>query len=177
MRGSTRPARQGPDKERTAPQKSGARHAVRLRDSAAKLTARKQRNMANDQNIVPHQFKKGQSGNPKGKPAGAVSLPALLNRLLDGTITIEDAAAKLHKVTKREAIWLNVVKDALDEDGDPNVRHRAVSMIFDRTDGKPSQPMEVSGPDAQPIQIDANVPLEAKLAALAALESVLKKEE
>ena len=39
-------------------------------------------------------FKKGQSGNPAGRPRGSRNLKSLINRELNSTITIEQAGKK-----------------------------------------------------------------------------------
>ena len=126
--------------------------------------------MANEQNLIP--FKKGQSGNPKGKAPGTISLVQLINKILAGKTSLEDASGMMHTLTKREAIWVNIIRDAVDADEDPNTRMKAAAMIFDRTDGKPVAPIELSGPEGNPIQFDTNAPLVDRLAALAAIQKL-----
>ena len=121
-------------------------------------------------------FEKGKSGNPKGMVPGTVSLKALINKILDGKTTIEEAGEKV-AISKREAAWILIAKDALDKTLDSTSRHRAVSMLADRTDGKPIQGVELSGPDGSTIQIDPTASLEDRKAALAALEKIKNKTE
>jgi hypothetical protein len=64
--------------------------------------------MAGDDRRPPRsgQFKPGQSGNPNGRPKGALGLKTLLGRELAQTVSITEAgrtykASKLHVVIKR----------------------------------------------------------------------------
>ena len=68
--------------------------------------------------LIPHQWKKGQSGNPKGRPINPLSLTALLNKKLSENP--EDAEAIVNAL-----IALGKGKDI-----------RAIEMSFERIDGK-----------------------------------------
>lgn len=57
-------------------------------------------------------FKKGQSGNPKGRPKGSLSLDGLLRRELAKPITITENG-KRRRVPKGEALVTRVVNTAL----------------------------------------------------------------
>lgn len=78
---------------------------------------------------------KGESGNPNGRPKGAMSSKTILNNILDGVLTYEDAG-KLIKITRREKMLLNIVNDAISDDEDPATRLRAAQFILDRVEGK-----------------------------------------
>ena len=78
-----------------------------------------------------------------GRPKGAVSLKTILNNILSGETTIEEAGIK-RKVTKYEALALRLLQDALTA-SDPNVRLKAFTIIADRFEGKPKQEIEQSG--------------------------------
>ena len=60
-------------------------------------------------------FKPGQSGNTKGRPKGSTNLETLLNKALDAKVTIETQNGT-KRITKREAIALKLVNQALSGD-------------------------------------------------------------
>src|SRR6516162_3778337 len=53
-------------------------------------------------------FKKGQSGNPRGRPPGSKNLTTLLNDVLNETVTITENGRR-RKITKREAVIKQLV--------------------------------------------------------------------
>jgi hypothetical protein len=59
-----------------------------------------------------HQFKPGQSGNPKGRPKGARSFKTALSKELETKLEIKEAG-KTKKVSKLEAVAKRLVTDAL----------------------------------------------------------------
>lgn len=61
-------------------------------------------------------FKPDQSGNPHGRPKGSTNLETLLTKALDAKVTIETQNGT-KRITKREAIALKLVNQALS--GDP----------------------------------------------------------
>lgn len=58
------------------------------------------------------QFKKGKSGNPKGRPKGARSLKAALERELSTKMEIKEQGRKL-KLSRMEVLAKRLVTDAL----------------------------------------------------------------
>lgn len=88
-------------------------------------------------------FEKGESGNPNGRPVGAISFVTIANKILDGTITIEQAGQK-RKITRREKMILNIINDAVNEEEDASIRLRAAAYIFDRIEGKPQTSVDLT---------------------------------
>ena len=84
-------------------------------------TTKKQR--SNIDNLKP--FKKGQSGNPKGRPKRAKCIPDILRK-----ITAEEDKSG---VTKLNLILNNVVNEAIKGDT------WSIQFIADRMEGKPAQ--------------------------------------
>jgi len=74
----------------------------------------------------PHhtQFKKGQSGNPRGRPCGSKNLKTLVNEVLNELVTITENSRR-RKITKREAI----VREVVNCSARPDLR--AVKIVFD----------------------------------------------
>jgi hypothetical protein len=75
-----------------------------------------------------------------GRPQGSVSFKTIANKILDGSITKEAADGLKLKMTRREAMVLGVIEDAVNDE-DPTVRLRALLGIWDRLESKP--PLEV----------------------------------
>lgn len=76
-----------------------------------------------------------------GRPQGSVSFKTIANKILDGLITREDAEGKKLKLSRREAIVLSMIEDAINED-DPNVRLRASLGVWDRIE--PKDPIDIN---------------------------------
>ena len=53
-------------------------------------------------------FKKGQSGNPKGRPGGAKNLSTLVNEALNERVIVAEDSGR-RKISKREAIVKQIV--------------------------------------------------------------------
>ena len=76
-------------------------------------------------------FKKGKSGNPRGRPRKGETLTDLLREKLETTKTTRD------KLTRKEKITEKLL--SLAESGDL----AALKYIFDRVDGRPTESIEL----------------------------------
>lgn len=98
--------------------------------------------MPKPENIVPHKFKPGQSGNPNGRPKGSLSLTTIIRQKLEEG----DRAARLAE---------RLVKIA--ESGEDRHALTAIEQILDRLEGKPIAKVEqtnITGPDLSDMSID-----------------------
>ena len=89
----------------------------------------------------PHhtRFKKGRSGNPKGRPGGAKNLSTVLSEALNERVIIAENGGR-RKISKRQAIIKQIVNQAAKGDW------RAAKLLFDilqeiepRTEPEPSE--------------------------------------
>jgi hypothetical protein len=69
-------------------------------------------------------FQRGQSGNPRGKPAGAKTLKTLVSEALNQLVVINEDGRQ-RKVTKREAIATKLVDRSASAD------FRAIKILLD----------------------------------------------
>jgi hypothetical protein len=69
-------------------------------------------------------FKKGQSGNPKGRPGGTKNLSTLVNEALNERVIVAEDGGQ-RKITKRQAIVKQIVNRSAAADW------RAARMLFD----------------------------------------------
>jgi hypothetical protein len=63
----------------------------------------------------PNQFKKGQSGNPKGRPRGSRNATTLLKEALNEQVIITENGRR-RTITKKEAIVTQIVNKAASGD-------------------------------------------------------------
>lgn len=73
-----------------------------------------------------HQYKKGQSGNPKGRPKGAKSVKTILEKELKTKIILKEQGKPL-KVTKKEAIIKRLITDAVN--GKAQAQNQLLKLI------------------------------------------------
>ena len=69
-------------------------------------------------------FKKGQSGNPRGRPGGSKNLKTLLNEALNEPVVVSEEGRR-RKITKREAIVTQLVNRSATAD------LRALKILLD----------------------------------------------
>lgn len=110
----------------------------RCQDMSAKKQTRKGRNSGENsgkqrpgiENILPHQFKPGQSGNPAGRPPTRGLVSALRAKVAE---RIQDGR------TVEQALIDELVREALH--GGRN-KLAAIQTIFDRLEGRPKQQLD-----------------------------------
>ena len=110
--------------------------------AAAKTTvAVKQQKNSDKKNkhLVKHQWKKGQSGNPNGRPKSGFALNEYITDLAN--VELED------KKTMLEAVVGKVYEEALDG------YMSAINFLADRILGKPSQSIGIKDVSDEPIKV------------------------
>ena len=90
-------------------------------------------------NLVKYQWKKGQSGNPKGRPKSGFALNEYITDLAN--VELED------KKTMLEAVVGKVYEEALDGN------MTAINFLADRVLGKPSQSIGIKDISDEPIKV------------------------
>ena len=88
-------------------------------------------------------FKKGQSGNPNGRPCKLPDLDVLMAEVLSDEEEGKTAALRILNELRREALK-----------GKGTTKLRAAEMLLDRGYGRPKQPTEFTGKDGEPIQVE-----------------------
>ncbi len=73
-----------------------------------------------------NRFKKGQSGNPKGRPKGSKNLKTILKEVINEKVPVREDG-KTRKITKLEAIIKQVVNKA--STGDPRATKQLMEFI------------------------------------------------
>ncbi len=103
-------------------------------------------------NLKP--FKKGVSGNPKGKPKGAKGFAATLRKIMDIESLSEDIlAGENRKMSNSEKMMIKLY-DIATTDHKKNKDLKAMEMIMDRLEGKPVQKQEITGADGDALLVE-----------------------
>lgn len=90
------------------------------------------------EDIKQHQYKKGQSGNPNGRPVGALGSKTILQKYLNIVTKAENPITnQIEKLTVAEQIHLKQVAKAIDGD------LYSYKEIIDRLEGKTINVQEI----------------------------------
>ena len=93
-------------------------------------------------NIVKHSYRRGQCGNPQGRPKGAVGITAYLRKLMDKRFSVPDDLQKElvglnSKLKASEIIALRLVANAM------KGKDHAIDTLLERIDGKIAPSVEL----------------------------------
>jgi len=95
--------------------------------------------MANKENIKPYEFKKGQSGNPKGRPVGSKNRSTIAKRWLETTETFKNPiTGEMEELTQEDIGTLALIKKM--RSGDV----RAYESLMDSAFGKAVQTNDIN---------------------------------
>jgi hypothetical protein len=95
-------------------------------------------------------FKRGQSGNPRGRPKGSKNLPTLLSEALNEPVVVAESGGR-RKITMRQAIIKQLVKRSATAD------MRAMKILLDMVRDLESQTEPASPETAKFSEADAKV--------------------
>jgi|ERR1044071_6352300 len=99
-------------------------------------------------------FKKGRSGNPRGRPSGAKNLATLFSEALDEKVTVTEHGRR-RKISKREAVVAQLVNKSAQ--ADLKATQILLSMMQDiERRGEKSEPASLSDADRQVLQFIRN---------------------
>ena len=114
---------------------------ISLAAAKTKVAVKQQKNSDKKKNehLVKHQWKKGQSGNPNGRPKSGFALNEYITDLAN--VELED------KKTMLEAVVAKVYEEALDGN------MTAINFLADRVLGKPSQSIGIKDVSDEPIKV------------------------
>ena len=113
--------------------------------TSAENTVEKQGESKVPENLKPYIFKKGESGNPAGRPKGSRNLTTIVMEALKAkTYTVKnEATGQTTEITGEQAFAEAVLENAIKKKDRESLR-----MIWEMADGKPTQQhkLEVNGP-------------------------------
>jgi len=101
------------------------------------------------------QFKKGQSGNPRGRPRGAKNLATLVGEALDQKITVTEQGRR-RKISKREAIITQLVNRSASADLKATTILLGMMQEIERRTGASTEPAALSEADREVLQFIRN---------------------
>ena len=114
-------------------------------------------------------FKKGQSGNPRGRPPGSKNLATLLSEALNKPMTVAENGRR-RKITKREAVITQLVDRSAA--ADPRATKLLLDMLLglERRAGSSSAPTPDVGPADEEVIAQLKARLEGAIRASIAAE-------
>lgn len=105
--------------------------------------------MAKPENIEPHKWKPGQSGNPNGRPKGSLNSKTYLKKWLEMKVTMENPVTKMkEEMPAMEAMTISLIGEAMSG----NVG--AYKEVMDRFEGRVNQRVEMTGAEGGPLQVE-----------------------
>ena len=112
-------------------------------------------------------FVKGQSGNKNGRPRKGLCYADMLEKAVKNLRSVhKDSDGRIVSEQKGKAVIAEaVVELATNKKYPPQVRLQAIREIFDRTDGKPRQSVEMSA-DVESVVKHGTADVKARLDAL-----------
>lgn len=99
-------------------------------------------------------YKKGTSGNPKGRAKGVKTFKTILKEIMAIEFETKDPfTKKTRKMSNRESMMINLFSLAMRKTNSLKDL-RAIEAIMDRLDGKPVQQTNIGGIDGNPIEVE-----------------------
>ena len=92
--------------------------------------------MANNENLTP--FKKGQSGNPKGRVKGSKNMSTRIREMLECELDYRDLEGNKKKTKIKDILSEKILKMAMGGD------IRAMKEVMDRAEGKVMDSIEIN---------------------------------
>jgi hypothetical protein len=100
-------------------------------------------------------FKKGHTGNPRGRPRRAKNLATLLGAALDGKVTVTEHGRR-RTITKREAMIAQLVNRSAQADLKAMAIVLGMLQEIERRTGASSEPASLTEADRQVLQFIRN---------------------
>ena len=95
--------------------------------------------MPNPENIKDHKFKKGESGNPKGRPEGTLNAKTIIKKWLEAKDKFRNPiTGEEEHLSQYDIIAIQQIAKA--RKGDT----KAFEAVLDRVEGKPKQEIDVN---------------------------------